>query len=131
MAKALGVDSLIENIGEYKYSEANEVYASCDMVFVPSVVEVFSATYLEAMQCKKPLIVADRDFARDICGDGAEYLEPFDFKATAKAIYLLDQDSDKKNSLIKRASIGLKDQITQEERFNNLLAVIASITPRV
>ncbi len=44
------------------------------MVFIPTLLEVFSATYLEAMLMKKPIIASDLEFSRDICGESAYFL---------------------------------------------------------
>lgn len=45
----LGVKDKIINRGPFSYTEANLLYAGADLVFVPSLLETFSASYLEAV----------------------------------------------------------------------------------
>ena len=68
--KQLEVEDLVKNIGPYHYSEISSHYAQADIVFVPSLLETFSATYLEAMVANKPLVVAQKDFAKEVCKNG-------------------------------------------------------------
>ena len=45
---------------------------------MPTLLESFSGTYVEAMYHGKPIFTSDIDFARDICGDAAFYFDPLD-----------------------------------------------------
>src|SRR5690606_4210345 len=65
--EALGLLSMIHNIGPYAYNDAHKLYAESDAVFIPSILETFSTSYLEAIAMSKPLIVADRPFSREVC----------------------------------------------------------------
>lgn len=65
--------SLIKNIGPYNYSEALRLYSEASVVFIPSLLETFSTSYLEAIACRIPLVTADKNFSREICGDYAFY----------------------------------------------------------
>jgi glycosyltransferase involved in cell wall biosynthesis len=99
-AENLGVNTCIKNIGPYSYSKASELYASANMVFVPSVLETFSATYLEAMAAKKPLLVADKPFARDICEEYAWYINPKrPAEASVRIIEIMGYDIENSNKL--------------------------------
>ncbi|MBI3759719.1 MAG: glycosyltransferase [Deltaproteobacteria bacterium] len=71
--QATGLDT-IYNLG-YRLSLA-ETYAALgesDATVYPSLCESFSAAYLMAMERGAPLIAADLDFARMVCGDAAAY----------------------------------------------------------
>ena len=63
----------VSNIGPYSPDEAPLIYQSCDIVWLPSVCETFSTSYIEAMALKKPLIVPKFDFSEEICGSYATY----------------------------------------------------------
>ena len=45
---------------------------------IPSKLETFGLTYYEAMAQGVPVVVADRDFAREACGDVGLYGDPSD-----------------------------------------------------
>jgi glycosyltransferase involved in cell wall biosynthesis len=87
----LGVSDLVINKGKLSVTECISVYRTADFVFLPTLLEVFSATYLEAMTLRVPIVTSDRLFSRDICRDAAIYFNPLDVNDMA----------DKINSLVK------------------------------
>jgi glycosyltransferase involved in cell wall biosynthesis len=82
----LGVYDWIKNIGPFDYDQVIKLYANSDIVYVPSLLETFSASYLEAIAARKPLIVSQKQFAKDVCGNYALYANPKDSKESANAI---------------------------------------------
>ncbi len=69
------VDSKIQWIGKLSQSDLAKRMSEC-IILQPSLMEVYSATYIEAIYLNRPLIVADLDFARSICNGGALYFDP-------------------------------------------------------
>lgn len=69
--------SIISNIGTVRYDKLSEVYAKHHGVFLPTLLESFSANYIEAMYFEKLIFTSDRDFSREVCGDWANYFDPF------------------------------------------------------
>ena len=61
-------------------------YAAADGVFLPSMAEIFSATWLEAFAAGKPLLCADIEAAREICGNGAHYFDGYRVGAAQEAL---------------------------------------------
>ena len=45
-------------------------------MILPTLLESFSATYIEAMFHGKTILTSDLDFARDVCGEAAFYFDP-------------------------------------------------------
>lgn len=115
-----GVTENVITRGSYNYSEVAEIYKGTQLVFVPSLVETFSATYLEAMAVKKPLIAADKGFARSICGDAAVYVNPKDASASAKKIFEVLNDANLKNNLIENGTATLQKYGDHIKRFNTI-----------
>ena len=66
---------LWDNYGNLSYGKIASIYAESKVVLIASLLETFSATYLEAMIAQKPLIVMDVSFAREICSNHAIYVE--------------------------------------------------------
>lgn len=63
------------NIGPYSYDDAISIYNMADAVILPSFLETFSTTYIEAIALHLPLIVADESFSKEICGGYAYYFK--------------------------------------------------------
>ncbi len=70
-------------IGRVPHAELADLYRGSAAVLLPSLLESFSATYVEAMHFGVPLVTSDLDFARDICGAAALYADPLDPTALA------------------------------------------------
>lgn len=85
-AEELGVRENVVNIGPFSYVDAPRLYDDHDLVFLPSILEVFSTSYLEAIGMRKPLVVSDRPFAREICRASALYFEPLSSADAASRI---------------------------------------------
>lgn len=86
----------VVNNGPYSYSAASCLYQSCDIVFMPSILETFSTSYLEALASRKLLLVADKQFSREICGGAAIY---FRAKSEVSALNSLNAISEDKISV--------------------------------
>jgi glycosyltransferase involved in cell wall biosynthesis len=91
-AKRLGVDGKINNIGPVSISAGPDLYRSCDVCFLPTVLECSSATFAEAMAMGVPIITSDLGFLRDVCHDAALYFTPDNAAAAAEQILKLLDD---------------------------------------
>jgi glycosyltransferase involved in cell wall biosynthesis len=94
------------------------------MFFVPSILEVFSASYLEAFVSKRVLFVADKGFAKDICRDGAIYINSLNFKETAEKIYRIVTNQEIQKNIINNSVSMLDNFLTQEERIEKIIDTI-------
>lgn len=63
-------------VGPKHSAELIELYRSVDACIFPSICESFGHPLVEAMVLGKPLICADRPYAREICQEYAEYVDP-------------------------------------------------------
>jgi glycosyltransferase involved in cell wall biosynthesis len=75
-AQALGVANFIQNIGPVPIAKGPDLYDSCHICFLPTVLECFSATYPEAMAMGVPIVTTDLGFLRDVCREAALYFPP-------------------------------------------------------
>ena len=92
----------VKNIGHVDLSEIKSVYENVDAVFMPTLLESYSATFLEAMFYKKPLFVSDRPFAKEICGEAAVYFDPLSATSMVKAITDFDLSEETARVLTQR-----------------------------
>jgi glycosyltransferase involved in cell wall biosynthesis len=66
----------LELAGPQHGAALRQAYADADACVFPSICEAFGHPMLEALALGRPLICADRPFAREICGEHALYVDP-------------------------------------------------------
>lgn len=98
----LGVEKMIYNVDVVNLKECVSLYRNCHLVFLPTLLEVFSVTYLEAMAMSRPIVTTDLSFARSICGDAALYFAPSSPQDAAEKIVRLTKSSELIYELIER-----------------------------
>lgn len=126
----LGVSSYIFNFGPYKYTDLKNLLHESNIVFVPSLLETFSASYLEAMCAKKKLVVADKSFSREVCRDYATYINPKEAKNTAKIFSKLFCDYIISKEELQKADTILDNYGNQEYRFIKIKELIKNLTAK-
>ena len=98
-ARRLGVENRIVNLGSVPVADGFNVYRGAHICFVPSILETFSATYLEAMATRTPIVASDLDFARETCGPAAVYFEAGNPRDAAMKILETAKDANRCNQL--------------------------------
>jgi len=97
-------DGLLVALGWVNKTHLRSLYAYCDGCVMPSVLESLSSSHLEAMEWKVPQIVADLPYARDLCGDAAVYVNPYDAEQWVGAIEGLSEDQVLRMQLVEEGS---------------------------
>lgn len=90
----------VSNVGPVPVQECASLYKECDAMFLPTLLECFSASYVEAMYMEKPILTSDLGFARTVCQDAALYFNPLDPIEITGKINLLMSESELKHRLI-------------------------------
>ena len=72
--------------GRCSQIELAEMYRHCQLCFLPTLLEVFSASTLEAMYFHLPIVATDFDFNREVMDDAALYYEPKNARKAAERI---------------------------------------------
>lgn len=121
----------VKTIGAFNYADAVELYKNCDIVFVPSILETFSASYIEAFAAKKPLIVSSKNFSQDICKNAAVFVNPFEYEKTASEINILINDVELQKQIVKKGKKVLKLYGTQKERYNKITTFLKNIGEKI
>ena len=116
-AAAFGVSEYLVNMGPTPVVEAPGLYRDCHMVFMPSLLETFSAIYPEAMISGLPIVTADLDFARNICQDAALYYSPLDASSAARSIAKLLMNPKLYQDLQQKGRLRVKAFPTQSKKY--------------
>jgi glycosyltransferase involved in cell wall biosynthesis len=98
----------IVNIGPVPIEEGPSLYRECDAMFLPTLLECFSASYAEAMAMERPVLTSDLGFARTVCGDAAVYFDPMDPADIVEKICTLVRSEGLRRDLVEkgRARLG-------------------------
>jgi glycosyltransferase involved in cell wall biosynthesis len=76
--KKEGLDTIVKNIGLVQYESIPQLFEKIDALLMPTLLESYSRTYIEAMYYRKPILTSNLDFAVETCGNGATYFDPSD-----------------------------------------------------
>lgn len=118
----------IKFIGRVAIHQLPDIYSQSNIVFIPTLLEIFSATYLEAMFMKKPIIASDLGFAKDICHESAYFCEATNPEAYADAIYKLYTKPEISLDLVQKGETNLKRFGTSMDRTRKYLNIIEEIS---
>lgn len=116
----------IRFLGKVKINECPELYSKCDYLFLPTLLECFSASYCEAMFMELPILTSDLGFARGICEDAAVYFDPMSASSIGDAIFNLHHNKKLILRLKNQGLLQLKKFDTSEMRAKKYLEIICS-----
>jgi len=122
-------DSLNDNIeflGKVSIKQCPNLYSQCDFLFLPTLLECFSASYCEAMFMQKPILTSNLSFAIGICGKAASYFDMTDAEDIANKIVDLALHKDLQKQLIENGLKQLKTFDTANVRAQKYLQIITS-----
>lgn len=116
-----GVSHCVINVGPIPIAECPALYEECDFMFLPTLLECFSASYIEAMLMRKPILTSDLGFARTVCKDAAVYFDPVDPVDTASKIIALAEGIKKQNALTEKGTQLAEEIGTPQKRAEAIL----------
>lgn len=117
------------NAGVVDQKDCRSLYQSCQALFLPTLIECFTASYLEAMEVCKPILTSDLSFAHDICGDSAYYFDPLDISSISNVCsYVINNyfHDDMRKKLHSYQSI-LPSFPNQEEKVDGYISYMKKI----
>jgi len=73
-----GLNDVLLNAGALKMDNVPQWYNATQALILPTLLESFSGTYIEAMYYERPVFTSNLDFATEVCGEVAYYFNPMD-----------------------------------------------------
>ncbi len=122
-----GMDAYITNVGPVSIESCPSLYEQADFLFLPTLLECFSALYLEAMFLGKPMLTSDLSFAHAICMDAASYFNPLDPEDIAEKIYTLKTDERLRKQIIDAGHRHIHDFPSNVERTQKYISILQNI----
>ncbi|MBC7322976.1 MAG: glycosyltransferase [Acetomicrobium sp.] len=123
IAENYGVSDMVYTVGEIPPQDAFQFYQGADLMFLPTLLESFSASYLEAMACRVPILTTKLPFAIDICKDAALYFEPLNAQDAARKILDLSLNQPLRAKLISLGETRLKTFPSPYQRAESYLEI--------
>jgi len=120
-------EKYIYNVGPTPIKEVPALYDESDFMFLPTLLECFSASYVEAMYMKRPILTSDLGFAHTVCGNAAIYFNPLNPEDISNKIITLLEDTALQEKLVNNAQIMLRSYNTPESRAEQFLEVCQKV----
>lgn len=112
------VKGLISTAGFIENSKFAELYLKSHAIICASLVESSTAVFPETFLAKRPLLVSDRPFAKELCEDAALYFNPLDEKDIAHSILKIVSDVNLQKKLIDNGEkVLLKNYPSAEQKW--------------
>ncbi|TFH24056.1 MAG: glycosyltransferase [Bacteroidia bacterium] len=111
-------------LGRASIHQVPSLYKQSDLMFMPTLLECFSATYPESMRMSVPVLTSDMPFARDVCGDAALYFDPLSIESIGEAIYTLASSEDLRSDMAERGQHRLatfETSLTRAQKYIDIL----------
>lgn len=123
-----GLSEIIRFIGNILPHQMNEVFEQHDGVFLPTLLESFSGTYIESMFYGRPVFTSDMDFAHIVCKDAGYYFNPLDAQNIVDTFVKAYENTAQMQSKIDEGYRIIESMPTWEDLSVSILTAIAKMT---
>lgn len=120
-------DPYISYLGKVQIENVPPLYQQMDVMLMPSLLETFSANYLEAMYMGVPIVATNLGFATSICEHAARYYSPLSAIDAADNIYRLLTDQKLSNLCKKLGKARVGDFDSSLNRTKKYLEILKGI----
>lgn len=120
------VDGIV-NHGRLPQAELSNLYRRSHMCFLPTLLEVFSVSPLEAMYYKLPIVATDFAFNREVLNDAALYYEPMNAASAANQFVKYIDNPSLRLEMYDKMREQLKKFDDYEAHFKKTVAFLMSV----
>lgn len=120
------INKYIIYLGKVSINQCPYLYKQSKYMFLPTLLECFSASYAEAMKMEKIILTSDLDFARGICRDAAIYFNPLDPNDIVDKLLDIDKNKELQEVILKNGLKRLEEFDTSKQRAQKYLEIITS-----
>jgi glycosyltransferase involved in cell wall biosynthesis len=113
----------IVNVGPVDMANVPSLYQQTDALLMPTLLESFSGTYVEAMYHGKMIFTSDYDFAKDVCQDAAFYFDPLNFESILNTIDFAYSNGNIRLEKINEGYTNLEFLLTWEDAFEKIMMI--------
>lgn len=118
---------LVSNVGKQLPQDCPKLYLESDALFLPTLLECFSANYVEAMCMGRPIVTTDMGFARTVCQDAALYFQPLNAKDALDRILDLRSSNEVYRTVVEAGRQQLPRFGTPRQRLEKYLHIFREL----
>lgn len=120
---------IIRNIGPVQMSHVASLFEQCDALLMPTLLESFSGSYVEAMFHKRPIFTSDMEFARGVCGDAAYYFNPLNAEEIVATLENAFSNPSGISHMVDRGTTQISQMWDWERVFTRTQQLLVNILP--
>lgn len=117
-ARKSNVADKIINYGRISQKDLAELYRKCQLCFLPTLLEVFSVSTVEAMYFNLPIVATNFPFNTEVLADACLYYEPKNAKDAAKQFAKVIADKELQATMRERMARQLAIYGDYDAHFN-------------
>lgn len=125
--KVNGMENKVVNHGRMSQAQMADMYRRCSLCFLPTLLEVFSASTLEAMFYDLKIVATDFGFNREVLGNASLYYEPMNAADAAQQFARLLSDKALQENLSKEMTIQLAKYDDYDKHFNSIVDFLKKV----
>ena len=103
------------------------LYSQTDALLLPTFLESFSGTYVEALHHGNTIFTSNYEFAVDVCQDSAFYFDPLDAESIFKIITYALKRPDLRLNKIASGQEMLRHMMTWHQAFDAYMKIIDDV----
>lgn len=123
----LGMMKNWKNYGRISQKELGAMYQRCQLCYLPTLLEVFSASTVEAMYFNLPIVTTNFSFNTEVLADSSLYYEPKNAKAAAQQLAKLIADKALQEDMKEKMKIQLAKYGDYDKHFNAIKAFLLEV----
>lgn len=124
---ACGLEENVVNHGNMRLTELAELYRHCRFCFLPTVLETFSASTIEAMYFDLKTVASDLPFNKEVMQDSCLYFEPMNPESAAEMLARLITDNELQSVLSSKMKERLKNYTDFRKYYNDTVDFLVKV----
>lgn len=125
--KAYGLEKNVVNHGNMRLVDLADMYKHCQFCFLPTVLETFSASTIEAMYFDLKTVASDLPFNKEVMQDACLYFEPMNAKSAAEKLAQIMGDKALQDELSGKMKERLKNYIDFRKYYDDTVDFLVKV----
>lgn len=117
----------VKNHGRVTQQELANMYCHCSYCYLPTLLEVFSASTVEAMFFDLKIVATDFEFNKEVLGDSCLYYEPMNAVDAARQFAKLIGDKELQALFSEKMKTQLVKYDNYDRHFNSILQFLVDV----